>query len=107
MHAYRTLTPETFWSKFSFRGKRLSVTGILKKMRSTRLAEDKDLANRARLEYGDRFQDIFWYRKGSTSGQDNHHLVMQKPCAIAKHYRERHGLLPDNYVGADHFNDDN
>jgi hypothetical protein len=103
--SYRSLGQSIFWTIFSSGGRKLNTTRILDKMRKARLAEDKVLADKARLEYGNRFEDVFCYRKGNTEVKDNSSVVMSMPSAIARHYRARHGLIPQNFIATDYLSD--
>lgn len=67
-------------------GKYLSYTTIVQRLAKQREAEDAELTETARSEYGARFEEVFNYRRGSDF------FVMRKPAIIAKHYRTLKGL---------------
>lgn len=82
---FRRGTPEEFWHDFSDnKGRYLSFTAIAARLTAERVEENGRLAKRARIEYGDTFDSIFSYRKGST------HMVMKDPTRIANRYRQLH-----------------
>ncbi|KZT03853.1 uncharacterized protein LAESUDRAFT_659101 [Laetiporus sulphureus 93-53] len=64
---YRLLTPTGFWQKYSEGGKRLPVTKIAALQRKARKAHDENLVAQAKVTFGDRFSDMFAYRKGGES----------------------------------------
>ncbi|KAK6987429.1 hypothetical protein R3P38DRAFT_2499831, partial [Favolaschia claudopus] len=85
---YRSETPEQFWTTFSSaNGTKLSYTSINNQLRDERKAADEDLAQQARLEYGDEFAHKFSYRCSKTGQR----VVMSKASAIAREYRRLNG----------------
>jgi hypothetical protein len=77
-------TPDEFWTEFrSQDGGKMSDTAICGQLRHNRKNSDDELAERARLEYGDNFVVKFSYRCSKT----NSRKVMTKPSAIAKEYK--------------------
>jgi hypothetical protein len=88
IHRFRQGSPEEFWSEFSTSScKRLSYTAIVGRLQEQREAADLVLAEKAREEYGNRFNNVFSYR-----GRGSEMVVMSKTSDIAKHYRKTHGL---------------
>jgi hypothetical protein len=82
---YREGTKEDFWAEFrDSKGRCLSFTAIAARLTAERVAENGRLAKRARIEYGDSFNSVFSYRKGSSR------IVMKDPTSIANKYREFH-----------------
>ncbi|KAJ7309116.1 hypothetical protein DFH08DRAFT_899596 [Mycena albidolilacea] len=64
-------------------GGKMSYTAICGQLRHSRKNSDEELAERARLEYGENFVVKFSYRCSKT----NSRKVMTKPSAIAKEYK--------------------
>jgi hypothetical protein len=88
---YRKGTPELFWAAFSSAdGKKLTYTLILERLAKERTARYKQLSMDARMEYGDRFNNIFSYTKGGQC------MVKSRTCDIAKQYCEMKGLAADD-----------
>ncbi|KAJ6511065.1 hypothetical protein C8R45DRAFT_814004 [Mycena sanguinolenta] len=86
---YRQGTPGEFWSTFrSDGGGKMSYTAICAALRKARKDEDKELASKAREEYGDEFDVIFSSRDSKTNTQK----VMSKTSSIAKEYKRLEGL---------------
>jgi hypothetical protein len=82
---YREGTKEEFWAEFQdAKGRYLSFTAIVSRLKGERVEENERVAKRARLEYGDAFASIFSYRKGSC------HITMTDPTRIANKYRMLH-----------------
>ena len=82
---YREGTKEEFWAEFQdTKGRYLSFTAIVSRLKGERVEENEHVAKRARLEYGDAFASIFSYRKGSC------HITMTDPTRIANKYRVLH-----------------
>lgn len=81
--SWQQLTEAGFRHRFSAgAGKGLkSFTAILDDLQEERRAADWRDATKAREEYGDGFDEVFRYRRGSG------HFVMSKDAAIARHYR--------------------
>ncbi|KAF9027806.1 hypothetical protein BDZ89DRAFT_1160573 [Hymenopellis radicata] len=82
MQAYETFaTPAEFWNHFSTKdGKRRSIAQILRQLKEERTSRNTNLAQQARVYYGDRFNELFRYRKGGRTE------VMQKDDCIARRY---------------------
>ena len=79
---YREGTKEEFWEEFQdAKGRYLSFTAIISRLKGERVKENERVAKRARLEYGDAFASLFSYRKGA------HHITMTDPTRIANKYR--------------------
>lgn len=68
----------------------MSFTAIAKQLRDERLADAHVLAERAKAEYGDSFNETFSYRRGSQR------FTMTKPAMIAKRFRELCGERPSD-----------
>jgi hypothetical protein len=82
---YREGTKEEFWAQFQdAKGRYLSFTAIVSRLKEERVEENERIAKRARLEYGDAFASVFSYRKGSS------HITMTDPTRIANKYRVLH-----------------
>jgi hypothetical protein len=82
---YREGTKEDFWAEFrDSKGRCLSFTAIAARLTVERVVENSRVAKRARIEYGDSFDSVFSYRKGSGC------IVMKDPTSIANKYREFH-----------------
>lgn len=80
---WRKGTPEEFWATYSGEdGKHLTFTVICRLLREERLAEDKELYERLKVEYGPSFGEIFTYRRGGQT------YVMTNPTRVANKYRE-------------------
>ena len=62
------------------KGRYLSFTAIISRLKGERIEENERVAKRARLEYGDSFASVFSYRKGSC------HITMTDPACIANKY---------------------
>ncbi|KAF9022871.1 hypothetical protein BDZ89DRAFT_1137063 [Hymenopellis radicata] len=93
MQAYETFaTPAEFWNHFSTKdGKRRSIAQILQQLKEERTSRNTNLAQQARAHYGDRFNELFRYRKGGRTE------VMQKDDCIARHYLQlQHGVTESN-----------
>jgi hypothetical protein len=83
---FRRGTPEAFWQEFvDDKGRYLSFTAIAAHLTAECLEESRTLAKRARTEYGDEFDSMFSYRKGSA------YIVMKDPTKIANRYRQLKG----------------
>jgi hypothetical protein len=79
---YREGTKEDFWDEFrDAKGRNLSFTGIISRLKQERVEENEHIAKRARLEYGDAFTSLFSYRKGARR------ITMTDPTRIANKYR--------------------
>jgi hypothetical protein len=61
----------------------MSYTAICASLRNDRKNADEELANRARLEYGEEFDAKFSYRCSKTGNR----VVMTKASSIAKEYK--------------------
>ncbi|KAK6969682.1 hypothetical protein R3P38DRAFT_2587441, partial [Favolaschia claudopus] len=86
---YRSGTPAEFWAYFSTpQGDKMSYTAICTVLRDERKASDEELAQRARLEYGDEFEVKFSYRSSKMSRR----VVMTNASAIAKEYKRLRNL---------------
>ncbi|KAF7363740.1 hypothetical protein MSAN_01031800 [Mycena sanguinolenta] len=86
---YRQGTPDEFWSTFrSDGGGKMSYTAICAALRKERKGGDKELAAKAREEYGDEFKVKFSYWDSKTNTQK----VMSKASSIAKEYKRLKGL---------------
>jgi hypothetical protein len=82
---YREGSKEEFWAEFQdAKGRYLSFTAIVSRLKEERVEENGRVAKRARLEYGDTFTSVFSYRKGS------HYITMTDPTRIANKYRALH-----------------
>jgi hypothetical protein len=82
---YREGTKEEFWAEFrDVKGRYLSFTAIVSRLKEEHVEENEHVAKRARLEYGDAFASVFSYRKGSC------HITMTDPARIANKYRIIH-----------------
>lgn len=78
---------DDFWLKFKdSAGNNLCYTGVLNRLSQIRIAENIELAQRAKDEYGEKFAEIFRYRK---SGK---WVPKTKASQIAKQYRILHGM---------------
>lgn len=78
---YREGTKEEFWAEFQdTKGRYLSFTAIISRLKGERVEENERVAKRARLEYDDAFASVFSYRKGSR------HITMTDPTRIANRY---------------------
>lgn len=85
---YREGTKEEFWAEFQdAKGRYLSFTAIVSRLKEERVEENERVAKRARLEYGDAFASVFSYRKGSC------HITMTDTTRIANKYRVLHSQL--------------
>ena len=79
---YREGTKEEFWAEFQDeKGRYLSFTAIISRLKGERVEENERVAKRARFEYGDAFASVFSYRKGSC------HITMTDTTRIANKYR--------------------
>jgi hypothetical protein len=78
---WRKGTPNQFWAEFSVDGKHMTFSAITKCLCETRLADDKELAEVAKQEYGDLFAQTFSYRRGGKV------FIMTDPTSIANRYR--------------------
>ena len=88
VQCFRRGSPQEFWSEFTTpAGKPLSYTAIVRQLQEQHEAADLILAEKARQEYGNRFNDVFSYR-----GRGSEQVVMSKTSDIAKHYRRLHDL---------------
>ena len=83
---YRQGSPEQFWAEFSINGQHMKFTSIVRKLRDMRKSACSDIERLARETYGSEFDTYFRYRRGAEE------LVMTRPSAIAKRYRELTGL---------------
>lgn len=82
---YREGTKEEFWAEFQdAKGRYMSFTAIISRLKGERVEENERVAKRARLEYGDAFASVFSYRKGSC------HITMRDATSIANKYRVLH-----------------
>jgi hypothetical protein len=81
---YRCLGQSDFWSKYTANGKRLPVTSVLEKMKIERLQADREIAELAKVQYGNDFSRLFTYRKAGQSG----FCILSQAHAIARRYRE-------------------
>ena len=82
IECYREGTKEEFWEEFrDSKGRYLSFTAIVSRLKEERVEENERVAKRARLEYGDAFASLFSYRKGAR------HITMTDPSRIANKYR--------------------
>ena len=59
----------------------MAMSEILARLRLVREEEEQELVAQARQDYGDRFAEVFKYRKGSVW------YVMTSDTAIARKYR--------------------
>jgi hypothetical protein len=79
-----------FWRDFSdTSGQRLTYTAIIDRLAQERKESDNEMANRAKQEYGDRFSEVFWYKKNGVR------CVKVKACDIAKQYRGMKSITDD------------
>ncbi|KAJ7050800.1 hypothetical protein C8F01DRAFT_1067449 [Mycena amicta] len=85
--AYHKTTPDAFWARFSTDKGRMSYTALMRALRDDRMQLARDIAQRARDEFGDTFEENFSYRKRGTDH------VMTNEAIIAKHYLH---LKPDS-----------
>jgi hypothetical protein len=67
------------------KGRYLSFTAIAARLTAEHVEENRTLAKWARSEYGNAFDSMFSYWKGSA------HMVMKDPTRIANQYRQLHG----------------
>ena len=58
----------------------MTYTSICDKITEDRMADDHCQAEKARAEYGDKFNLVFRYRRGSEW------IVMTTDASVAKHY---------------------
>ncbi|KAF9471374.1 hypothetical protein BDN70DRAFT_820084 [Pholiota conissans] len=82
VEAMRRTTIEDFYAKFTVNGQQLGYTAILAQLEEERMAEDHQIAQLAREEYGPDFDRIFGYKKGKTW------VTKTKSCKIAEQYRK-------------------
>ncbi|GAW08630.1 protein [Lentinula edodes] len=97
---YRASSPDDFWKEFSSsNGERLHWKAITDQLRKIRGVQEEHLVNKAKLEYGARFSEVFVTNKGKVltdnsaiarrsfttihKGHSNHNLVLVPP-AIGK-----------------------
>jgi len=90
--SWQELTEKGFWQRFSVDHQPMSYTAICEVLKEERMADDHYLAERARVEYKDNFEEVFGYRRGGER------LVRNKDSAIAKKYRILRGLSPRSRV---------
>jgi hypothetical protein len=92
MAVYSSLGEAQFWIKYSIDGKKLGISQIHRKISAEARKVDEEVAETARREYGDTFQDYFSYRR---SGRLH---VLSKAKAIAHRYHDhslRRGKPPN------------
>jgi hypothetical protein len=78
-------TKEDFWAEFrDSKGTCLSFMAIAAHLTAEHIVENGCVAKRARIEYGDSFDLVFSYCKGSGR------IVMKDPTSIANKYCEIH-----------------
>jgi hypothetical protein len=53
-------------------------------LKEEHMANDHHLAVKARTDFGDRFEELFEYRRGG----DSEHLVRNKDLAVARRYHD-------------------
>ena len=71
-----------FWKDFTDNeGNRMTYTAIVKKLTANRLRSDAEVAKQAKEEFGNRFNEVFIYRKNGVKH------VKTKAADIAKQYR--------------------
>jgi hypothetical protein len=75
---YQALGPYLFWEKYSVNTRNLPITSILKQMKKARLDHNSRAVTEAKQRYGDKFDEIFSYRKRLEL------QVLVRPDAIAK-----------------------
>ncbi|KAH7903549.1 hypothetical protein BJ138DRAFT_1120269 [Hygrophoropsis aurantiaca] len=84
-------SPEAFWADFKqANGQPMKYTAITKRLRQERMAVDREVADQAREEYGDRFGETFKYRQGADW------YVMKDPAKIASRYRDLRALASNS-----------
>jgi hypothetical protein len=76
--SWKALTEKGFWEKFTVDRQPMSYTAICKALKEERMANDHHLAAKARTDFGDRFEELFEYRR---CGE---HLVRNKDSAVAR-----------------------
>ncbi|KAJ3844847.1 hypothetical protein EV361DRAFT_942974 [Lentinula raphanica] len=77
MEEYRSITPAVFWARFPpTNGKQHKWQSIVNTLRAERTARNNELVERAKLEYGEQFDELFSNRK----------KVLVDPTAIANRY---------------------
>lgn len=64
-------------------------TAIVDRLAQSRKEKDSELASRAKQEYGDKFSNIFCYKKNGAC------FVKTKACDIAKQYRRLKNITDD------------
>lgn len=75
---YRSRGPDDFWQEFSStKGKHFHWKAITDWLRELRSAQDERLVDRAKVEYGDRFSQVFVNNRGK---------VLTDKSAIARRY---------------------
>lgn len=79
--SWQQLTEAGFWHKFSNDQGHMSFTAICDVLKEERQAADSQLADRARLEYGGKFNETFSYRRGSKR------YVTSSNAGVARRYR--------------------
>ncbi|KAF9046754.1 hypothetical protein BJ165DRAFT_1474000 [Panaeolus papilionaceus] len=86
---WRWLSHEEFWQDFTHDGTHMAFSSMTTHLSAIRAREDKQLAERARLEYGDQFAAVFCYSK------EGHQIVKTRNLDIAKQFRKIKGLESD------------
>jgi hypothetical protein len=78
-------TKEDFWAEFrDLKGTCLSFMAIAAHLTAEHVVENGHVAKRAQIEYGDSFDSVVSYRKGSGR------IVMKDPTRIANKYCKVH-----------------
>ena len=92
MKRWRQSSEQDFWREFSdASGQKLSYTTIVDRLTQIRKEQDKKMADRARVYYGEKFKNIFVYKKSGAL------FVKTKDHDIAKQFRQelaKQGLPP-------------
>jgi len=81
---YRRGTPTKFWGEFRDSEKNLSYMAIVARLTAESVKENEAIAQRARAEYGEAFNTVFSYPKGSSR------IIMKDPMRIAIKYHHLH-----------------
>ena len=100
MKQWRQSSEQDFWREFSdASGQKFSYTSIVDCLTQIRKEQDRNMADRARVHYGEEFKNIFFYKKGGVL------FVKTKDRNIAKQFWQelaKQGLPPgDNVAGFD------
>ncbi|KAF9054403.1 hypothetical protein BJ165DRAFT_1522942 [Panaeolus papilionaceus] len=80
---WRRLSQDDFWRDFTLSdGRRMAFSAMTGHLTEIRAREDAELAHQAQIEYGDRFDSVFSYRKGVRR------IVKTRKVEIARQYRK-------------------